>query len=298
MDEHPKNNFLRSRLKKILTFFVNFFGKKSRKSFSAIISYLLEDYRSSGILSNEEKKIFKNIINFADKKVSDIMTPRSDMISINHNLNFEEVKKIVVSEEHTRIPIYKDSLEEVIGFLHSKDLAKFMCYPSENFSLSKIMRKILFVPGSMKIMDVMLRMRIARVHIAIVLDEFGGVAGLVTIENIVEEIVGEIEDEHDIINTDSFFSVRKTDENTVQIGGRVEVKKLEELLNCKITSATDDYNTISGLVMSLFSRVPQSGEEIEQFNLKFRIIDSDNRLVKLVEVKKMTQQELEDNSES
>ena len=235
--------------------------------------------------------MFKNIINFGDKKVSDIMTPRSDIVAINHNLDFEEVKKIVVAEEHTRMPIYKDSLEKVIGFLHGKDLAKFMCYPEENFSLSKIMRKILFVPGSMKIMDVMLRMRIARVHIAIVLDEFGGVAGLVTIENIVEEIVGEIEDEHDIINTDSFFSVRKTDENTVQIGGRVEVKKLEELLNCKIAGENEDYNTISGLVMSLFSRVPQSGEEIKQDNLNYRIIDSDTRIVKLVEVKKIINSE-------
>jgi magnesium and cobalt transporter len=140
----------------------------------------------------------------------------------------------------------------------------------------------------MKLPDVLLRMRISRVHMAIVLDEFGGIDGLVTIENIVEEIIGDIEDEHDIIENDSFFTVKKIDDNTFHFGGRVDINKAQDLLKTNIIDSTqpDNYQTIGGFILYYFNRIPEIGEEIEKFNLIFRIIDSDNRVVKLIEVKK------------
>ena len=157
---------------------------------------------------------------------------------------------------------------------------------NQDFSVTKILHKILFVPGSMKVVDLMLRMRMARVHVAIVLDEFGGVDGFVTIENIMEEIVGDIEDEHDLPSDNLFFRVRKINETSFCFGGRVEISKIEEIFREEIKGASESFQTVGGLVMFLFKRVPEIGEEIEKDGLKFKIIDADSRLVKLVEVKK------------
>lgn len=274
----------KSRLKKLLNFFLNLFGKKTKKSFSSVISHLLEEYEKEGLVSLEEKKMFRNITYFGDKKVSSIMTPRADLVAINYSATLDEIKKVVVTDEHSRIPVFKDNFDEIVGFIHSKDLAKFLFTGEKDFEISKILRKILFVPGSMKLLDVMLRMRVARVHIAIVLDEFGGVDGLVTIENIVEEIVGDIEDEHDLPSTNSFFRIKKLDDETFEVGGRVEIKKLEEVLKIKIRQEDDEFQTVSGLIMSLFNRVPEIGEEFKKENLNFKVIDADTRVIRLIEV--------------
>ena len=274
-----------SRFKKLLNFSLNLFGKKTKKSFFSVISHLLEDYEKEGLINIEEKKMFKNIASFGDKRVNSIMTSRVDVIAVKHNATLEEVREIITTDGHTRIPVFKGDIDEIIGFIHSKDLAKFLCATDQNFSLTKILRKILFVPGSMKLLDVMLRMRMARVHIAIVLDEFGGVDGLVTIENLMEEIVGAIEDEHDLPSDSLFFRIKKIGDNNFQLGGRVEIKKAEEDLQVKMKRRDDEFQTINGLAMAMFKRVPEIDEEMEKYGLKFKIIDADSRMVKLLEVR-------------
>ena len=172
----------KSHIKKLLNFFLSLLGRKTKKSFFSVMSHLLEAYEKEGLISGEEKKMFKNIASFGDKKISNIMTSRADLITIKHDATLEEIKAVITKKGHTRIPVFKENIDEIIGFIHSKDLAKFLCENQEDFAVAKILRKILFIPGSMKLIDVMLRMRMARVHVAIVLDEFGGVDGLVTIE--------------------------------------------------------------------------------------------------------------------
>jgi CBS domain containing-hemolysin-like protein len=282
----PKNErSVTQLLKKILNFFLHLiFGKKSKKSFFSVISHVLEDYQKENLISVEEKKMFKNIASFGDKKVASIMTPRTDLIAIKHNATLEEIKKIITTDEHTRIPVFKNNLDEIIGFIHSKDLAKFLCNHQDDFSVDKIMRKILFVPGSSKLLDLMLRMRMARTHIAIVLDEFGGVDGLITIENLMEEIVGSIEDEHDLPSDNVFFRIKKINQHSFELGGRVEIEKVEELLNIKIKKENDEFETVSGLIMAMFKRIPEAGEELEKHSIKFKIIDANNRAIRLVEV--------------
>jgi CBS domain containing-hemolysin-like protein len=278
----------KSRLKKLVSFFLNLFGKKTKKSFFSVISHLLEDYEKEGLINVEEKKMFKNIASFGDKKVASIMTPRADIIAVAHDATLEKIKKIITTDGHTRLPVFKENVDEIIGFIHSKDLAKFLCAEDQDFSVTKILRKILFVPGSMKLLDVMLRMRMARVHVAIVLDEFGGVDGFVTIENLMEEIVGDIEDEHDLPSESSFFRIKKIDGKNFQFGGRVEIDKFEEVLQIKIRQDDDEFQTVGGLAMSMFKRVPEIGEEIKKYGLNLKIIDADNRLVKLVAVTKIS----------
>lgn len=288
MEGSSKKNYQaivgKSRFKKLLSFFLDLFGKKTKKSFFSVISHLLEDYEKEGLINAEEKKMFKNIASFGDKKVCNVMTPRADLIAVKHDASLEDLKKIITVDGHTRIPVFKEDFDEIIGFIHSKDLAKFLCAENQNFSVSNILRKILFVPGSMKLLDVMRRMRTAQVHVAIVLDEFGGVDGFVTIENLMEQIVGDIEDEHDLPSDSSSFRIKKINDKTFQFGGRVEIEKVEEILQMKIKQDNDEFNTIGGLIMTLFKRVPEIDEEIAKNSLNFKIIDADIRLLKLVEI--------------
>lgn len=288
MESYPSSRKA-NQSRKIINFILGvFFGKKTKKTFSNVISHLIETYEKEGLISHEEKKMFRNITSFGDKKVASIATPRSDIIAINQDASLAEIKKIITTDGHTRIPVFAENFDDVTGFIHSKDLARFLCDNDEDFSVKKIIRKILFVPGSMRLLDVMLRMRTMRVHVAIVLDEFGGVDGLVTIENLMEEIVGDIEDEHDFPTESSFFRIKKIDSHSFQFGGRVEIKKLEELMQIKIHHE-EAFETVSGLAMSAFSRVPEIDEETEKYGVKIKILDADNRVVKLAEITKIAE---------
>jgi len=278
MKSKTQNNF-----KKLINFFFILFGKKNKKSFSSLINYITESYEKEGLVTSEEKKMLKNIVNFGDKKINTIMVPRSDIIAIPENITLNEIKKIITEDEHTRIPVYKDNIDHIIGFIHSKDLAKFLCDTNNDFNLQKIIRKILFMPCSTKLLDALLKMRSSRVHIGIVLDEFGAVDGLVTIENIVEEIVGQIDDEHDVPLESSFFQIKKIDEKTYHFGGRVELKKFEEIFKIKFDDCLAE--TVGGLVMATFKAVPKIGDKIEKSQLVFKVLDADKRMVKAVEVK-------------
>jgi CBS domain containing-hemolysin-like protein len=270
--------------KKFWNLFGSLFGKKSKKSFGAMISHLTEIYEKEGFISVYEKKMLRNIATFGDKKVASIMTPRSDIIAVKDTANLEEIRSVITNDGHTRIPVYQGSFDHVIGFLHSKDLAKFICDDGKDFAISRIIRKIIFVPGSMKLMALLLKMRSARIHIAIVLDEFGGVDGIISIENLVEEIIGEIEDEHDIPLESAFFQVKKLGSNLFSIGGRVEIEKLEEILNKKIAN-DGEFQTVGGFVMAMFGRVPENGEVIEKFGAEFKVLAAESRVVKMIEVR-------------
>ena len=283
MDKPPSRSDKKTRFKKILNFFLNLFRKKTKKSFSSVLSHLLDSFGAEGLISQQEKLMFKNIATFGDKKVWRIMTPRSDIVAVKKNSTLEDVKQVITKDGHTRLPIFTDTFDDVIGFIHSKDLAQFLCNNDEEFSIQKVLRKILFVPGSMKLLEVLLKMRTSRVHAAIVLDEFGGVDGLVTIEDLVEEIVGDIEDEHDLPSESSFFRIKKIDDTNFQIGGRVELPKLEEIIKRKIHDDRE-IETVGGLTLAAFNYIPEIGEEIENFDLKIKVIDADIRSVKMIEI--------------
>jgi CBS domain containing-hemolysin-like protein len=273
--------------KKLFKFFISLFGKKTKKSFFSVISHLVETYEREKLISFEEKKMIKNIASLGDKKVSSIMTPRSDLVAIKQDANLQEIKKVITTNGHTRIPVFKENLDEITGFIHSKDLSKYLCNNNNDFSVNNILRKILFVPGSMKVIDLMLKMRMARVHVAIVLDEFGGVDGFVTIENIMEEIVGDIEDEHDLPSDNSFFRIRKISDNISHFGGRVEIKKAEEIMQTTLKQDEDNFETVGGFAMSLFKGIPAINDEIEKDNLRLKIIDSNSRSIKVIEIERL-----------
>lgn len=261
--------------------------RNSKKYFLESLIKIVKECASKSFISSEEEKMINNIIKIDDIKVSDIMIPRSDIIALPHNSNLKQIKDIIIEQEHTRMPIYGENLDEINGFIHSKDLVKFLPQEAQEFDMKSLIRKIIFIPHSMKIIDLLRKMRYSRVHIAIVLDEYGGTDGLVTIEDIVEEIVGEIEDEHDMPEPHNYNKIKKISNNIFEVGGRVETSKLSNLFDHEITKEQNpDFETISGFILSKMKKVPKPGEVLElRHNISIKILEANLRSIKLIEIK-------------
>ena len=283
--------------------FINIiFGKNKKPALLKSLDKAISNCQKNNLITSEEKKMVKNIINIENTKVGDVMTPRTDVVAVQYDSNLEDIKKLIIESEHSRIPVFKRNLDNIIGFIHSKDLAKFIGSENgsklENFKIHNVIRKILYVPHSMRIIDLLLKMRSSRVHIAIVLDEYGGTDGLVSIEDIVEEIIGEIEDEHDIPDDNVYLRIKKISENILQVGGRVEIEKIIEFLqnNLLIEDIDSNFDTVGGLVFAIFKKVPEIGEIYNyssgnNLRLQFKILDADARSVKLVAISRLEKKE-------
>jgi CBS domain containing-hemolysin-like protein len=276
-----------------ITHFINtLLGKNNRLALLKALDKAIDNCQKNKLITLEEKKMVKNIVNIEDTKVGDVMTPRTDIIAAQHDVNLEEIKKLIIDSEHSRLPVFKRNLDNIIGFIHSKDLAKFIGHDDqvqlEHFKIHSIIRKILYVPRSMRIIDLLLKMRSSRVHIAIVLDEYGGTDGLVSIEDIVEEIVGEIDDEHDIPDNKTYLTIKQINDNILQVGGRVEIEKIAEFLQdyLDIEDLEGDFDTVGGLIFLIFKKVPEIGETHNQSGVIFKILDANARSVILVEITK------------
>jgi CBS domain containing-hemolysin-like protein len=270
----------------VKAWFRNLFRIEHNASFKESVVELIEEHKEvdNSIISNEEKAMLQNILSFRDKKVSDIMIPRTDIVAIEKSISLDELKRILISEEHTRMPVYRDSLDNVIGFIHIKDLIPTLS-EEKPFVMEEVIRQLLVISPSMKIIDLLAKMRHSRVHMALVLDEYGGTDGLVTIEDLVEEIVGEIRDEHDETMEPEFI---RLDDKTIEASARLPIKKLEKLLNVTITDEdSEDFDTLGGLLLSLVGYVPVKGEKISHgADIEFEIIDSDPRRVKKILIHK------------
>jgi len=228
-----------------------------------------------GVLEGEEKQMIYNVFEFGDSQAKDVMTPRTDMIVANANSTYEELIKIFREEQFSRLPIYEDTVDNIIGVLYIKDLI-FFEDGKEEFSIEKHMRVPYFTYEFKSTVDLFADMRLKRVPIAILLDEYGGTAGLVTIEDLVEEIVGDIDDEYDD-DTDK-IEVIKEDEFIVD--GDTKISMVNEMIGLNIES--DDFDSIGGYVTGIHGRLPATGETINFNDTKFIILDtSKNRIVKL-----------------
>ncbi len=286
-----KTNPVVNQINKISHSINRILEKNKRPLLLKSLNKVIDDCHRNELITLEEKKMVKNIINIDDIKVGDVMTPRTDVVAVQQDSSLEEIKKLIIDSEHSRIPVFKRNLDSIVGFIHSKDLAKFIGSEKSSelsdFKIHSIIRKILYVPHSMRIIDLLLKMRSSRVHIAIVLDEYGGTDGLVTIEDIVEEIVGEIEDEHDIPDDNIYLRIKKINDHILQVGGRVEIEKITNFLQDQISieDIEGDFDTVGGLLFSIFKKVPEIGESYEDVSgLIFKILDADARSVKLVEI--------------
>lgn len=228
-----------------------------------------------GVLEGEEKQMIYNVFDFRDSQAKDVMTPRTDMIVANSNSTYAELINIFRQEQFSRLPIYKDTVDNIIGVLYIKDLI-FFEDGKEEFKIEKHMRVPYFTYEFKSTADLFADMRLKRVPISIILDEYGGTAGIVTFEDLVEEIVGDIDDEYDD-DTDK-IQVIKEDEYIVD--GDTKISMVNEMIGLNIES--DDFDSIGGFVTGLLGRLPKTGETINYNDTKFIVQEtSKNRIVKL-----------------
>jgi CBS domain containing-hemolysin-like protein len=214
------------------------------------------------------------------------MIPRTDIFAVPDSIDSDELKQQIAENRHTRIPVYDGSLDNVTGFLHIKDF--MMCLMTGvSFDIATMKREILFVPASMKIVDLLLKMRLSSSHVAIVVDEYGGTDGLVTMEDLFEEIVGEIHDEHDDAGDQP--EIRWVSDRTLEADARVDIDEVSQQLQLDLAASqpNDDFDTLGGLLFSHLGRIPAKGEVIEfDEGLKFEITSADPRRIRKVRIVK------------
>ncbi|HUC71571.1 MAG TPA: hemolysin family protein [Stellaceae bacterium] len=239
----------------------------------------------SDSLGAHERVLIGNILKGHGRTAADVMVPRVDIVALEVETPFPEVVKCLIEQEHSRVPVYRETLDDVIGFIHVKDVLPPVAERRET-KLVPLLRKLLFVAPSLPILELLVQMRQARTHIAMVVDEFGGIDGLVTIEDLIEEIVGEIEDEHDEAGLPSM--VERAD-GTLVADARTPIEMLEERQGFRLRPAGDqeEVDTLGGLVSTLAGRVPKRGEIIAHpCGLEFEILEADPRRIKRLRVRR------------
>jgi len=235
-----------------------------------------------GVLEEEEREMIHGIFEMGDMLVRELMVPRTDLVAIEVNEPVEKAVELVTRHGHTRIPVYEGNLDHIVGVLYAKDLLRAVVR-GEHKSLREIARKPYFTPESNKVQDVLRDLRKNRVHMAIVVDEYGGTAGAVTIEDILEEIVGPIQDEYDIGEEDEIQFISP---NEVVLDGRVSVDDVNELL--KLDIAADDYDTIGGYVLNQLGAAPKVGATLKLGNAELRVEAVQGTRIKKVRLRSAT----------
>ena len=249
------------------------------------IRMMVDVGEEKGTINNEEKEMINNVFELNDKEVSEIMTHRTEMFALDKELTVSEVTKKLMDSEYrySRIPVYENDIDNIEGVLYLKELLK----ANDSTKIKKIMKDTLFVPESKKINELFKEMKKDKLHMAIVVDEYGGTAGLVTMEDVLEEVVGDIFDEYDPVEKE----YEKIDENTYVVDGHMNIIDFERLMNVK--DIETEYDTLSGYLMELLDRVPTEEENpvIETKDLVFKIEEADERTISKVKVCKIMQKE-------
>jgi len=241
-----------------------------------------EDARPvAGDLSSSERQMLRNLLHFGDQTAGDICVTRGDIIAVPATMTFEKLVEAFAEAGHSRLPVYGESLDEVVGMIHIKDVFVADFDPSRDRTVTALMREPLFVPESMGVIELLARMRAERTHLAIVVDEFGGTEGLVTIEDVVEEIVGDIEDEHDEAEAGMLTLL---DEGLWEADARLELEELQEAVDARLKpEEEDEVDTVGGLTFLLAGRILQPGESVvHPSGWRLESVDADSRRIKRV----------------
>ncbi|MBC8481255.1 MAG: HlyC/CorC family transporter [Planctomycetes bacterium] len=246
----------------------------------------LEQHRLEGAVDEEEQHMIENVLDLSESTADEIMTPRTDIVAIDANAELDEILKIVNKAGHSRLPVYQESIDNIIGLLYAKDLLGEIGKKKEDFNLRKMLRQAYFVPETKPLRSLLHEFQKQRLHIAVVLDEYGGTAGIVTIEDILEELVGEITDEYEQRPPDQIITI---DQDTIEVDARAYVDELNDQFNFDLPEE-EDYDTIGGFVFSHLGYIPKSGETFDYQNLNFNIISAETRKINRLRIKKLPPQ--------
>jgi CBS domain containing-hemolysin-like protein len=263
------------------------FGDQTEPSLRDQIEDVIDEHEddpapaSEGDLSPIELQMVRNLLNFGKRTVDDVGVPRADIIAVPETISFAELIRAIANAPHSRLPVYRDSLDAITGMVHIKDafalLANGAPYPD---GIAGLIRQPLYVPQSMGVLDLLAEMRQKRVHLAIVIDEYSGTEGLVTIEDLVEEIVGDIEDEHDDAQAPLIIAL---DDGLWEADARAELEDIGTAIDPRLGQVDEDVDTIGGLAFVLAGHVPQTGECLtHESGWRIEVIDGDTRLVSRV----------------
>ena len=281
--EHPQHPEQRGSLSRLRTLFRLLRRPRGQsETIDALVATAADELGTP--ITPQERVLIGNVLKGHGRNAADIMVPRVDIVALDVDQPFAEVIKCMVEHGHSRVPVYRETLDDVIGFVHVKDVLGPVA-DRRPIKLSRLLRKVLFVAPSVPILDMLVQMRQARTHIAMVVDEFGGIDGLVTIEDVIEEIVGEIEDEHDV-DAPPVLIVRP--DGSIIADARIPIDAIEEQHGTRLRppGEEDAVDTLGGLVFTLAGRVPKRGEIIAHPDgIEFEVLDADPRRVKRLRVR-------------
>lgn len=247
------------------------------------LQYLLDKGRESGALNNSEHELIKNVFDFNERVVKNIMVPRTKIVAVELNDSAEEFINTVTEEGYSRIPIYDENIDQIVGVVHTKDILPIISKGAD-VVLKNIVRKPYFIPETKKINDLLTEFQQKRIQIAFVLDEFGGTSGMVTLEDIVEELVGEIQDEYD----EETPLVERLSEDEYMVDAGASVHDVNEYLPLELPESSD-YDTVAGLVSDLFEKIPDVGERKEMLGYAFTIIKKTQQNIEFVKLELIEQ---------
>jgi len=240
-------------------------------------------------LDRQERALIANTLRLRETTADDVMLPRTDIVAMRVDVTLEQALQQIRAEGHSRLPVYREQLDEIIGMVHIKDVVAYIGRPDE-FKLEAILRRPLMVAPQVPVLDLLLQMRQQRMHMALVIDEYGGVDGLVTIEDLVETIVGDISDEHDEVQ--AAMVVERSD-GALDVNARLPIEDFESRMGPMLSEdeRDSDIHTIGGLVFTLAGRVPAKGEVISHpSGIEFRVLDADPRRIRRLRVRRLTGQ--------
>jgi len=249
------------------------------------LSDLAELGHERGTLEEDEHEIITSFVEFKTVLVGEVMTPRVDMVAVPLDINFEDLIQTITKSGHSRFPVYKSGLDKIVGIIHAKDLLKFLknqTFKKEE-TLNQLKREVIFVPERKKISEMLQEFQQKKMHIAIVVDEFGGTSGLITLEDVIEVITGEIWDEHDQEES----SIKIISENKLSVLGKVPVSEINNVLGEELIPASEDYDTAAGLIISHAGSIPKEGYTFRLNDYKFTVKEVLKKRIKKVEIEKV-----------
>ena len=291
VSQHGGEAPLLSAFRRVLAFFGQRNGDSQlRESIEEIIEEIEEsttDEDADVPIGDDERVMLSNILNLRHLTAYDVMVPRVDILAVEFGVDADQLIEHMRSAGHSRLPVYRETLDEVLGMVHIKDVVDYV-RRDKPFDLSDILRRVLIVAPSMRVLDLLLQMRESRLHMALVVDEYGGIDGLVTIEDLVEEIVGEIEDEHDALQG---HELRRRSDGTIVADARATIEEFEALVGPVLSDEEreEDVDTLGGLIFTIADRVPGRGELIEHqaSGIVFEVLEADPRRIKRLRLRNL-----------
>ena len=266
--------------------FLNFRRPGTKEDLEHEIQELLEEGEEQGLISSLEEKMISSIFDFRETRATEIMTPAAEVVSFDEASPVSELIDIVIDNGLTRIPVYRENPDQVIGVVHAKDLLEFCIRPrKEEVTLEKYLRPVHFIPESKLIVDLLPEFQKRKAHMAMITDEFGTIRGLITLEDILEEIVGEIDDEYDMEQDE----VEVIDQNTVKVHARADIEKIEEQFD--IQFAEGPYESIGGLVIHSLGRLAVAGDAVEISGFRFEVKSASDRHLKMITITRLANED-------